>query len=71
MFNFILGIKQFVKNVIMKSKETRTEDIAEPRTDMAGIKKELDFVYICSDGRRFACKKEAIKWEEWKDYGLT
>ena len=38
--------------------------------DMDGIKKELGFVYVCSDGRKFACKKEAIKWEEWKDFGL-
>tara|TARA_Y100001951_G_C11234367_1_gene236537 strand:- start:314 stop:460 length:147 start_codon:yes stop_codon:yes gene_type:complete len=28
------------------------------------IVKELDFVYICSDGTRFIIREEAIKYEE-------
>lgn len=29
-----------------------------------GITSELDFVYICSDGKRFVDKKEAEEYEE-------
>jgi len=28
------------------------------------IKKELDFVYITSDGRRFLDKQDALMWQE-------
>tara|TARA_Y100000034_G_C6819415_1_gene368883 strand:- start:408 stop:539 length:132 start_codon:yes stop_codon:yes gene_type:complete len=31
---------------------------------MSGIQKELGFVYICSDGRKFLTKEEAEKHEE-------
>ena len=70
MLNFILGIKRFVRNVIMKDKNHTIKSMEKEDMDMDGIKKELGFVYVCSDGRKFACKKEAIKWEEWKDFGL-
>ena len=70
MFNFILGIKRFVRNVIMTDREITTRDMEKLGMDMDGIKKELGFVYICSDGKKFACKEDAIKYEEWKDYGL-
>ena len=29
-----------------------------------GITSELDFVYICSDGKRFADRKEAEEYEK-------
>lgn len=32
------------------------------------IKKELDFVYITSDGRRFLDKQDALMWQEGLDY---
>ena len=31
---------------------------------MKDIKKELDHVYICSDGRRFLLKEDAEKYEQ-------
>ena len=70
MFNFILGLKRFVKNAIMKDRKSTTKNTERRGMGMDGIKKELGFVYICSDGRKFACEKEAIKWEDWKDFGL-
>ena len=69
MLNFISDIKQFARNVIIKNKKPIIKNTKKD-VDMDGIKRELGFVYICSDGRKFACKKEAIKWEEWKDFGL-
>ena len=69
MLNFISDIKQFARNVIIKNKKPIIKNTNKD-VDMDGIKRELGFVYICSDGRKFACKKEAIKWEEWKDFGL-
>ena len=31
---------------------------------MNKIQKELDFVYICTDGKRFLLKKDAEKYEQ-------
>ena len=62
MLNFISDIKQFARNVIIKNKKPIIKNTKKD-VDMDGIKRELGFVYICSDGRKFACKKEAIKWE--------
>lgn len=70
MFNFILGLKRFVRNAIMKGKKPIIKNTERRGMGMDGIKKELGFVYICSDGKKFACKEDAIKYEEWKDYGL-
>ena len=58
MLNFISDIKQFARNVIIKNKKPIIKNIAKD-VDMGGIKKELGFVYICSDGKKFACKQDA------------
>ena len=42
----------------MKIKKPIIKNIAKD-VDMGGIKKELGFVYICSDGKKFACKQDA------------
>ena len=60
MFNFILGIKRFVRNAITTDKESTIRNIVKLGTDMVGIKKELGFIYICSDGRRSASEEDAV-----------